>query len=64
MSWLAENWLWLLLGGGMVAMHLFGHRHGGAGGGCCGGGDHRNAKGDSKEGANEAGASSSTTREM
>jgi hypothetical protein len=35
MEWINENWLWLLLGGGMVAMHLFGHR--GHAGGCCGG---------------------------
>lgn len=40
MSWLAENWIWVLLGGGMVAMHLFGH--GGHGGGC--GGGHGNPK--------------------
>jgi hypothetical protein len=29
MSWIAENWLVLLFGGGMLAMHLFGHGHGG-----------------------------------
>lgn len=33
MQWLAENWFLVLLGGGMVAMHLFGHGHGGHGGG-------------------------------
>jgi len=40
MEWLNDNWLWLLLFGGMFGMHLFGHgRHGaGGGGGCCGGG--------------------------
>lgn len=32
MQWLAENWLLLLLVGGMAAMHLFGHGHGGHGG--------------------------------
>lgn len=37
MQWLAENWLLVLLGGGMVAMHLFGHGHGGHGGGKGGG---------------------------
>jgi hypothetical protein len=26
MQWILENWL-LLVGGGMVAMHLFGHGH-------------------------------------
>ena len=46
MQWLAENWLLVLLGGGMVAMHLFGHGHGhghghgGHGGGKGGGGGH------------------------
>jgi len=29
-AWLVENWVWLLFGGGMIAMHLFGHKgHGG-----------------------------------
>lgn len=32
MQWIAVNWLLLLLGGGMVAMHLFGHSHGKKGG--------------------------------
>jgi len=32
MKWLAENWLWVLLGILFVAMHLFGHGgHGGTG---------------------------------
>lgn len=31
MQWIVDNWLILLLGGGMVAMHLFGHGHGGHG---------------------------------
>lgn len=25
MQWLLDNWIWVLLGGGMIAMHLFGH---------------------------------------
>lgn len=29
MSFFAENWLVLLFGGGMLALHLFGHGHGG-----------------------------------
>lgn len=29
MEWFAENWVLLLLVGGMAAMHLFGHGHGG-----------------------------------
>lgn len=31
MQWILDNWLLLLLGGGMVAMHVFGHGHGGHG---------------------------------
>ena len=32
MQWLAENWFLVLIGGGMIAMHLFGHGgHGGHG---------------------------------
>ena len=32
MTWLAENWIWLLFGVAFVAMHLFGHGgHGGHG---------------------------------
>jgi hypothetical protein len=40
LQWVVENWVLVLFGGGMIAMHLFGHRgHGskGGGGGCCGG---------------------------
>ncbi len=44
MQWLLDNWVVVLFGGGMIAMHLFGHgkhgkhgKHGGQGG-CCGGG--------------------------
>ena len=34
MEWLSQNWVWVLLFAGMIAMHLFGHgRHGGHGGG-------------------------------
>jgi len=29
MAWISENWLLILLFGGMAAMHLFGHGHGG-----------------------------------
>ena len=28
MQWIVDNWLILLLIGGMLAMHLFGHGHG------------------------------------
>ncbi len=51
MEWITDNWIWLLLGGGMVGMHLFGHgrhkgqggAHGGGGMGCCGGSGGRKA---------------------
>lgn len=29
MEWLIENWVLVLVFGGMAAMHLFGHGHGG-----------------------------------
>ena len=33
MVWLAENWVWVLIGGAFIGMHLFGHGgHGGHGG--------------------------------
>ena len=28
MQWILENWFLVLFGGGMIAMHLFGHGHG------------------------------------
>lgn len=28
MQWIIDNWLLLALGGGMIAMHMFGHGHG------------------------------------
>ncbi|TKR53506.1 DUF2933 domain-containing protein [Allopusillimonas ginsengisoli] len=32
MTWLTENWLWVLFGGAFIAMHVFGHGcHGGHG---------------------------------
>ncbi len=27
MQWIIENWILLLVGGGLVAMHLFSHGH-------------------------------------
>ncbi len=44
MTWLAENWFWVLLGVAFIAMHLFGHGcHGGHGGhGSHGGGEPDN----------------------
>ncbi|PZO47560.1 MAG: hypothetical protein DCF16_17545 [Alphaproteobacteria bacterium] len=29
MNWLANNWIWIAFAVAMVAMHLFGHGHGG-----------------------------------
>jgi len=38
MQWILDNWVLILLGGGMIAMHLRGHgSKGHGGGGCCGG---------------------------
>jgi hypothetical protein len=34
MQWVLDNWIWILFGVGMVAMHMFGH------GGHDGHGDH------------------------
>lgn len=54
MEWLSQNWAWVLLIGGFVAIHLFGHgRHGGHGGhggnvGC--GGGHGDRKADGQDG--------------
>lgn len=31
MQWILENWFLILIGGGMIATHLFGHGHGGHG---------------------------------
>jgi len=43
MQWIVDNWIWLALGGGMLALHMFGHGKGGHGKGghdCCTGGGH------------------------
>lgn len=32
MQWILDNWILVLFGGGMIAMHMFGHGHGGHGG--------------------------------
>ena len=34
MTWLSNNWIWIAFGVGMLAMHLFGHRHGQGRGSC------------------------------
>ena len=43
MTWLAENWFWVLFGVAFIAMHFFGHGchggHGSHGGGHGGGGE-------------------------
>ncbi len=33
MSWITSNWIWMILIGGMIAMHLRHGGHGGHGGG-------------------------------
>lgn len=50
MQWVVDNWLILLLVGGMLAMHLFGHGHGGHGGGRGGHGRGGRNKSDSHVG--------------
>lgn len=37
MQWLLDNWILVLFGVGMLAMHLFGHGHGGHSGKKAGG---------------------------
>ena len=51
MTWLAENWIWLLFGVAFVAMHLFGH--GGHGGHGSHGSGHR-GRGDAGNGRTDA----------
>jgi hypothetical protein len=54
LAFLAANWLWMLLIGGMLVMHL-GHRHHGDGhGGCGGGGEHTGHAADATPPANDA----------
>ncbi len=36
MQWLLDNWIWVLFGVGMVALHLFGHGRRGARGNSAG----------------------------
>jgi len=31
MEWLSNNWIWILVIGGMIGFHLFGHRGHGSG---------------------------------
>lgn len=45
MTWLTENWIWVLFGLAFVAMHLFGH------GGHGGHGDPKNAPTEPTEGS-------------
>lgn len=43
MSFLAANWIWIVLVGAMLAMHL---RHGGSHGGCGAGHSHTRSSGE------------------
>ena len=45
MEWLAENWVLVVVIGGMAAMHLFGHGHGHGG--------HKRGKSDERHTAHE-----------
>ncbi len=49
MEWLANNWIWIALGTGIVGFYMFSRRsrgggEGSHGGGCCGGGGHGRGK--------------------
>lgn len=58
MEWLAENWVVVLLVGGMALMHLFGHGHGhGHGGRGRGPAAPDKADGTGNDGAESAGPS-------
>lgn len=50
MTWLAENWFWVLFGLAFIAIHIFGHGghggHGSHGGGHSGGGKPPRARPD------------------
>ena len=51
MEWFSQNWIWILFGVAMIAMHMFGHgghgSHGGHGGH---GGNQNDPKPASKDG--------------
>lgn len=47
MNWLLDNWVWVLLIGGFIGLHLFGHRFGM---GCGGHSNHQHHDTKSKEG--------------
>lgn len=52
MDWFSQNWVWLLLFAGFVAMHMFGHGgHGGHGG--AGDASHDDPKPKSRDGAQQ-----------
>jgi hypothetical protein len=40
MQWVLDNWVWILFGGGMIAMHMFGHGGHGGHAKSSGGDDH------------------------
>ncbi len=49
MEWVLDNWIWILFGVGMIAMHMFGHGGHGDHGGHGGHGGH----GKSRDGASQ-----------
>jgi hypothetical protein len=58
MEWLSQNWVWVLFGVGMIAMHMFGHGgHGGHGGHCGGSRDEEQPAGkDGKQSTSKQGS--------
>lgn len=53
MEWLSQNWVWVLFGVGMIAMHMFGH---GGHGGHRGRGEQEAAGQDGKQRASSQGS--------
>ncbi|MGP1680225.1 MAG: hypothetical protein ACTS6J_24095 [Burkholderiales bacterium] len=49
MEWFSENWIWVLIFGGFIAMHMFGHGGHGGYGGESGGGRNDDPKPASKD---------------
>jgi hypothetical protein len=61
MTWIAQNWIWILLAIAFVAMHLFGHGgHGGPGSQSDGCGDPSQAMSAKTEGTRPAASPSSS----
>ena len=59
MEWFAQNWVWVLFGVAMIAMHMFGH---GGRGGHGGHGGHGGNQNDPKPASKDGNAVPSSTR--